>query len=378
MDLVAGRTYAAERRPLRHLDPVLLLAVIALVAIGLFAIYSATHRSLEAVGLDPGFYVKRQITFLALGAVVLMLVASFDYRFLKVYAGLFYAASIVLLVLVRTPIGTTVSGSQRWFEFMGFQLAPSEVAKVAVICMLAAFLSELRGDATLEDVFRATAIAALPGVLVFLQPDLGTSIVFVAILFGILVVTGARGRYLAILVLTALVLIFAGFQAGLVEDYQIARLTGFLDHGGDPQNRDYNRLQAEIAIGSGGITGLGYLNGTQTNLDFVPAQHTDFIFTVVGEEFGFVGSLALLVIYALVLWRAFRTAMIAKDAFGTYVAAGIGSMFALQIFINIGMNIGIMPITGIPLPFVSYGGSSLLINAACIGLLLNVHMRRLT
>jgi rod shape determining protein RodA len=378
MDLVAGRTYASERRPLRHLDPVLLLAVIALAVIGLFAIYSATHQSLTTVKLDPGYYVKRQITFLALGAIVLMLVASFDYRFLKVYAGLFYAASLVLLILVRTPIGSTVKGSQRWFEFMGFQLAPSEIAKVAVICMLAAFLSELRGEVTLEDVFRATAIAALPGVLVFLQPDLGTSIVFVAILFGILVVAGTRGRYLAILALTAVLLIGAGFQAGLVEDYQIARLTGFLDHGGDPQNRDYNRLQAEIAIGSGGITGRGYLNGTQTNLDFVPEQHTDFIFTVVGEEFGFVGSLALLGIYAVVLWRAFRTAMIAKDAFGTYLAAGIGSMFALQIFINIGMNIGIMPITGIPLPFVSYGGSSLLINAACIGLLLNVHMRRLT
>jgi rod shape determining protein RodA len=378
MDLVAGRTYASERRPLRHLDPVLLLAVIALAVIGLFAIYSATHQSLTTVKLDPGYYVKRQITFLALGAIVLMLVASFDYRFLKVYAGLFYAASLVLLILVRTPIGSTVKGSQRWFEFMGFQLAPSEIAKVAVICMLAAFLSELRGEVTLEDVFRATAIAALPGVLVFLQPDLGTSIVFVAILFGILVVAGTRGRYLAILALTAVLLIGAGFQAGLVEDYQIARLTGFLDHGGDPQNRDYNRLQAEIAIGSGGITGRGYLNGTQTNLDFVPEQHTDFIFTVVGEEFGFVGSLALLGIYAVVLWRAFRSAMIAKDAFGTYLAAGIGSMFALQIFINIGMNIGIMPITGIPLPFVSYGGSSLLINAACIGLLLNVHMRRLT
>ena len=378
MDLVAGRTYAAERRPLRHLDPVLLLAVIALAAIGLFAIYSATHHSLATVGLDSGYYVKRQITFLALGAVVLMLVASFDYRFLKVYAGIFYAASLVLLILVRTPLGSTVKGSQRWFEFMGFQLAPSEIAKVAVICMLAAFLSELRGEVTLEDVFRATAIAALPGVLVFLQPDLGTSIVFVAILFGILVVAGTRGRYLAILALTALVLIFAGFQVGLVKEYQIARLTGFLDHGGDPQNRDYNRLQAEIAIGSGGITGLGYLNGTQTNLDFVPEQHTDFIFTVVGEEFGFLGSLALLGIYSVVLWRAFRTAMIAKDPFGTYLAAGIGSMFALQIFINIGMNIGIMPITGIPLPFVSYGGSSLLINAACIGLLLNVHMRRLT
>ena len=376
MDLVAGRTYAAERRPLRHLDAVVLLCVIVLAVVGLFAIYSATHRSLEVVGEDPAFYVKRQITFLALAAVVLMLVASFDYRFLKVYAGLFYAASLILLILVRTPLGTTVKGSQRWFEFAGFQLAPSEIAKIAVICMLAAFLSELRGDLTLEDVFRATGLAALPGAIVFLQPDLGTSIVFVAILFGILVVAGTRGRYLAILALTALVLIFAGFQVGLVKEYQVARLTSFLDPEGDPQNRDYNRQQAEIAIGSGGFAGLGYLNGTQTNLDFVPEQHTDFIFTVVGEEFGFVGAISLLGLFGLVLWRAFRTAMIAKDPFGTYLAAGIGSMFALQIFVNIGMTIGIMPITGIPLPFVSYGGSSLLTNAAAVGLLLSVHMRR--
>jgi rod shape determining protein RodA len=244
--------------------------------------------------------------------------------------------------------------------------------------MIAAFLSEIRGELTLEDVFRASALAAVPGVLVFLQPDLGTSIVFAAILFGMLVVAGARARYLGILALTAIVLIFAGFQLGVVKEYQLARLTSFLDPQNDPDRTGYNRLQAEIAIGSGGFTGRGYLNGTQTNLDFVPEQHTDFIFTVVGEEFGFVGSMTLLGLYALLLWRAFRTAMIAKDPFGTYLAAGIASMFALQMFVNVGMTIGIMPITGIPLPFVSYGGSSLLINCAAIGLLLNVHMRLLT
>ena len=378
MDLVAGRAYTQERRPLRHVDVVLILAVAALSVIGLLAIYSATHASLESINADTGYYVKRQITFLALGAVILLGVASFDYRFLKVYAGVIYVASLILLVLVRTPLGTTVKGSQRWFSFFGFQLAPSEVAKIALICMLAAFLSEVRGDLRLEDVFRASGLAAIPGVLVFLQPDLGTSIVFVSILVGILVVAGTRARYLGVLALTALLLIFAGFQVGLVKEYQLQRLQAFLDSGNVDQNAKYNREQAEIAIGSGGLTGRGYGNGTQTNLDFVPEQHTDFIFTVVGEEFGFVGSMGLLALYALLLWRAFRTAMIAKDPFGTYLAAGIGSMFALQMFVNVGMTIGIMPITGIPLPFVSYGGSSLLINCAAIGLLENVHMRRLT
>jgi len=381
MDLVAGKTFAPERRPIRHVDPVLLLAVGGLVISGLFMVYSATHQSLDAIGADPGTYLKRQATFAALGMVVVMLAASFDYRFLKVYAGVIYTASIALLVLVRTPLGTTVKGSQRWFELFGFQLAPSELTKIALIAMLAAFLSEIRrsgNDLSLQDLYSATAIAAVPGLLVFLQPDLGTSIVLIAILVGVLVVAGARARHLGILALTAVVLIFGAFQLGLVKEYQVARLTSFLDPQNDPERTGYNRLQAEIAIGSGGLTGVGYLQGTQTNLDFVPEQHTDFIFTVVGEEFGFVGAMTLLLLFALLLWRAFRIALLSKDPFGTYIAAGVASMFAIQIFINVGMTLGIMPITGIPLPFVSYGGSSLLTNSIAVGLLLSVHMRRFT
>jgi rod shape determining protein RodA len=378
MDLVAGKSYPLERRPMRHVDLVLLVTVAALGVVGLFAIYSTTHQSLSAIDSDPGYYLKRQVAFFALGAIVLFAAASFDYRFLKIYAGLIYASSLVLLVLVRTPLGTSVRGSQRWFELFGFQLAPSEVAKIAVIAMLAAFLAEVRGDLALRDVFRATGLAVVPGVLVFFQPDLGTSIVFAAILVGVLVVAGARPRHLGVLALTAITLIFAGFQVGLIEDYQIVRLQAFLDAENAPEAARYNREQAEIAIGSGGLLGLGYLNGTQTNLDFVPEQHTDFIFTAVGEEFGFVGATALLGLYGLLVWRAFRIAMISKDAFGTYLAAGIASMLALQMFINVGMTLGIMPITGIPLPFVSYGGSSLLVNCAAIGLLMNVHMRRFT
>jgi rod shape determining protein RodA len=378
MDLVATKTYPSERRPIRHLDPVLLLAVFALAVVGLFMVYSATHQSLSAVGLDPGTFLKKQVTFVALGSVMVLLAASFDYRFLKVYAGLIYAASLVLLVLVRSPLGTSVKGSQRWFQLFGFQFAPSEIAKLALIVMLATFLSELRsGDLTLQEVYRATAIAAVPGVLVFLQPDLGTSIVLVTILVGVLVVAGARARYLGILALTAVVLIFGAFQMGLVRDYQVNRLTSFLDPQNDPLRSGYNRKQAEIAIGSGGLFGVGYLQGTQTNLDFVPEQHTDFIFTVVGEEFGFAGAFTLLVLFGVLIWRGFRIALLSKDPFGTYVAAGIGSYLAIQVFVNIGMTLGIMPITGIPLPFVSYGGSALLTNSAAVGLLLNIHMRRL-
>jgi rod shape determining protein RodA len=376
MDLAAGRMVASERRAIRHVDPVLIAAAIGLAVIGLLAIYSATHQSLAAVGLDPGRFVKRQLTFLAVALIVLMLAASFDYRLLKVYAGIVYVSSLVLLVLVRTPIGTSVKGAQRWFELFGFQLAPSEVAKLALIAMLAAFLSEVRGELKVQDVFRTAALAAVPALLVFLQPDLGSSIVFAAILVGVLVVAGARARYLGLLALTAVVLIVAGFQVGLVREYQIERLRAFLDPASVSEDALHNREQAEIAIGSGGLMGVGYLKGSQTNLDFVPEQHTDFVFTVVGEEFGFAGAVVLLSLYGLLLWRALRVAMLSRDPFGTYLAAGIASMLALQMFVNVGMNIGIMPITGIPLPFVSYGGSSLLLNFAAVGLLLNVHMRR--
>jgi rod shape determining protein RodA len=378
MDVVATKVYLSERRPLRHLDPILLLAVLALAIVGLAAIYSATHASLLAQRLDPGYYLKKQLAFAVLGVAVIVVAASFDYRFVKVYAGFLYLTSLALLVLVRTPLGATVRGSQRWFQLFGFQLAPSEIAKLALIAMLAAYLSELRSsELSLKEVYRATAIAAVPGLLVFLQPDLGTTIVMVAILVGMLVVAGARLRHLGVLALTAIVLIFGAFQLGLVKDYQIARLTAFLDPQNDPARTGYNRTQAEIAIGSGGLFGRGYLKGTQTNLDFVPEQHTDFIFTVVGEEFGFAGAVFILLLFALLIWRAIRIALLAKDPFGTYVAVGIASMFAIQVFVNVGMTLGIMPITGIPLPFVSYGGSSFLTNCVAVGLLLNIHMRRL-
>ena len=302
MDLVAGRTFPAERRPLRHLDPVLLLVAVALSVAGLFLVYSATHQSLRALGLDRLTFVKKQATALALGAAAVVVVASIDYRFAKVYAGLVYGAPVLLLVLVHTPLGASSAGAQRWFQLGGFQLTPSEFMKVGLIVMLAAMLSEVRSEEpSLQDVLRATAAAALPMLLVFLQPDVGTTIVLAAILVGMLVVAGARVRHLLALGLAALVLLFGAFQLGVVKEYQLERITAFLDPEDAPAAALYNREQAEIAVGSGGLTGRGYLHGTQTNLDFVPEQHTDFIFTVVGEEFGFVGSVGLLALFALLI-----------------------------------------------------------------------------
>jgi rod shape determining protein RodA len=269
------------------------------------------------------------------------------------------------------------AGAQRWFAFGGLQITPSEFVKVAIIVMLAAVLSELRSPVpTLRDVLRVCVIAAIPTALVFLQPDIGTTIVLVAILGGMLIVAGTRPRHLATIAVVALVGLALAFQLGFIKTYQINRLPGFLDPKADSATTNYNRQQAEIAIGAGGMFGRGYLAGTQTNLDFVPDQWTDFIFTVSGEEFGFVGSTILLGLFALLIWRAIRIAQLSKDPFGTYLATGIASMFAIQMFVNVGMVIGIMPITGIPLPFISYGGSQMLANFAAVGILLNVHMRR--
>jgi rod shape determining protein RodA len=371
-----GQAAAAERSTPHHVDATLALAALGLTAFGLLMVYSATNRSLNELGRDPGYYLKRQGVFVILGAIALVGATLLDYRLAKVYAPFLYVFTLILLLLVRSPLGSTSRGAQRWFQVAGFQLSPSLFTRLSLGMMLAAFLSELKGDPTLRQVVRAVVIAGVPMVLVFIQPDMGSTIVLAAITVAVLVVSGARAKYLAVLALVAVVGIFGAFQLHIVKDYQVQRLTSFLDPQADAQRAGYNKQQAEIAIGAGGLTGRGFLHGTQTNLDFVPAQHTDFIFTVVGEELGFVGGIVLLLLYALVLWRAFRIALLAKDPFGTYLAVAVGAMIAIQVFVNIGMTIGIMPITGIPLPLISYGGSGLIADMIGIGLLLNIHMRR--
>jgi rod shape determining protein RodA len=381
MDLVAGRVWADERRPIRHVDWVLIAITVALSAVGLLLLYSATNQTLRQDGLDPFARVNKQAITMAVGLGVTIALAAFDYRFFKVYAGFIYLASLLALVLVRIPgLGATDSTgtAQRWFQIGPLQLTPSEFSKLALIVMLAAVLSELRNEPTVSDLLKLLGLAAAPLVLVFIQPDIGTSIGIAAIVVGMLIVAGTRLRHLLVLTAIGAVLVALVFQSGAIKDYQYARLVAFLDPTGVSADARYNLDQSLIAVGSGGLTGRGYLQGSQTNLDYVPEQHTDFIFTVAGEEFGFVGAAALLALYALLLWRSIRIAWLSKDPFGTYVAAGIASMFAIQMFVNVGMVIGIMPITGIPLPFLSYGGTSVLICFAAVGVLESIHMRRLT
>jgi rod shape determining protein RodA len=382
MDLVAGRAFAQERRPIRHVDWFLIVIALALSVVGLLLLYSATSQTLRQGGFDPFDRVNKQAITMVLGAGAALAIASVDYRFWKIYAGFIYIASVIALLLVRVPgIGTTDSTgtAQRWFAVGPLQITPSEFTKLAIIVTLAAVLANIRTpEPTLRDLFKVLVLAAVPLVLVFLGPDIGTSIGIAAIVVGMLIVAGTKLRHLLILSVIGIVAIVLVFQTNAIEAFQRERLTAFLDRQAVSADARYNLDQSLIAVGSGGLLGKGYLHGVQTNLDYVPEQHTDFIFTVAGEEFGFVGALAVLALFALLLWRSIRIAWLAKDPFGTYVAAGIASMFAIQMFVNVGMVIGIMPITGIPLPFLSYGGTSILVSFAAIGMLESIHMRRFT
>jgi rod shape determining protein RodA len=367
---------AREGSAARHLDLVLIGGVLGLAGIGMAMIYSATNRSLALENEDPGLYLKRQALFLGLGLIGMVVAAAIHYRLFRIWAPFLYLGSVLLLVLVQSPLGTTVKGSQRWFQFGPFQLSPSLFTRLTLVLMLAAYLSGVKGDLTLRHVVRAVTLTLIPLGLVFIQPDIGTSIILAFTMVAMLVVAGAKVRHLVILGAVAAVAIFGAFQLNIIKDYQLQRLISFVDPQADSLATGYNRQQAEIAIGSGGLVGTGFLKGSQTTLDFVPEQHTDFIFTVVGEEFGFAGAMVMLGLFALILWRILRIASTARDPFGTLICVGVAAFIAVQLLVNVGMTIGVMPITGIPLPFISYGGSALIADLVAIGIVQNVYLRR--
>jgi rod shape determining protein RodA len=375
---VAGDRPMAWGAPWRHLDPTVALAACALTALGLAAIYSSTFASLRAQGLPEASIMRRQLLSLGLGLAAMVAATMFDYRRLEAWAGVVFGAVVVVLGLVLTPLGSATNGAQSWFELGAYQVQPSEYAKVAAIVILAAVFGSRREPPGLRRLAAGLSAMALVCVEILLQPDFGTFMVFVAILFGVLLVSGVPLRWLLVLALVGVVGVVGMFKLNVLREYQKERLTAFIDPGADDSGRGftYNSRQALIAIGSGGVSGKGYLRGTQTNLQYVPEQKTDFIFTVIGEELGFAGAMLLLALLGLLLWRGLRIAVMARDPFGALLAAGAVSMLAFQAFVNIGMTIGIMPITGIPLPFVSYGGSSLVASFLAVGLLENVHMRR--
>ena len=359
--------------PWRHVDLTLLGAVVAIAGLGLLMVYSATqNRS----GFAPTYFVQRQAIFTVLGIGLMVVMATRDYRVFRDFAPAIYVATLVALVLVLSPLGSDKRGSQAWFQVGTFQLQPSELAKVSVIVCLSAYVAAHRGELDGRRLLTVLALAALPMALIQGQPDLGTNLVFASILMAMLVVAGARPRHMAALVFAGILAVVLVFQLGVVKEYQRDRLGAFIEPDSETMRSAYSLRQSTIAIANGGIVGKGLFRGTQTKLAYVPEQHTDFIFTVVGEELGLVGSALLLVLFAIIVWRTWRAAALAKDLSGTLMCVGVLGMFVFQIFENVGMTMGIMPITGIPLPFMSYGGSATLASFAAIGLVLNVHMRR--
>ncbi len=370
--LVRGSTSKEilKRFPLRNIDKLLLFTALALGVIGVIMIFSATRADTPST-----YYLKRQLMFFILAILIMALGAGFDYHKIMPYSKIIYGVTVFALMIVL--FFPARGGAHRWISLGYFDPQPSEIAKLALIIMLATFIADRRMEIGSNKDFAMTlGIAGVPMFLIFLEPDLGMTISVFMIAVGMLLVGGARLRQMAALGAGTLAAVVVGLQLHLLKSYQVSRLLAFIKPDMDPLHSGYNLLQSKIAIGSGQLAGKGLFQGTQTNLKFIPEHHTDFIFSVIGEELGFIGAVALLALFAVLLWRAFRIALTARDAFGTMLAIGMVIMFFFQIVVNIGMAVGIMPITGIPLPFVSYGGSSLLVNFFCVGLLLNIGMRR--
>jgi rod shape determining protein RodA len=356
-----------------------MLAVLGLITLGSVLVWSATTHRDDLTAGDPTAYLKKQLVNVAIGLVLMVLVLATDHRWVRIMAPLVYVASVAGLVLVLTA-GTTINGSRSWIQLGGLSIQPSEFAKLAVVIGMALLMAERaegswRNKVGSTEVLGMLLIAGVPSLLILLQPDLGTMLVLAATVFGVLAVSGAPRRWLLLLAGTGITAAVAGVAGGVLKAYQVDRFLAFTNPDLDPRGAGYNVEQARIAVGNGGLFGQGLFDGSQTRAGFVPEQHTDFIFTVAGEELGLVGAAVLIGLLGLVIWRALAISALSTDVFGRVAAAGIACWFGFQAFQNIGMCLGIMPVTGVPLPFVSYGGSSMFAGMLAIGLLHNIHLR---
>jgi len=367
--LLGGARWRRFRRRLgRRLaghDPVLIGSAVALAALGVVMVGAATRRQ------GPAF-AGRQLIWVVAGIGVLAAAATVDLDGLRRRANVVYGAGLVGLALVLSPLGATTHGAQAWFSLGPLALQPAEVMKPALVLALAAHGARARGSLDRRRLLGALLLVALPVGMVLLQPDLGTAMVLVSLTVGVVAVAGARVRHLALLGLLGAVAVVGVLRAGVLAPYQVERLTGFLHQSADPRGASWNLEQAKIAIGSGGLAGEGLFSGSQTRLAYVPEQHTDFVFTVVGEELGLVGGATVLGLFGLLAWRIWRAAWLTTDPFGALCCAGVLAMLVFQVTENVGMTMGITPITGIPLPFLSYGGSSMVASFAAVGLAANV------
>ena len=375
------RRYRRERQSFFHgFDPVLTAVVGLLLFIGTLLVWAATRDWYIRNGLDGQYYLKRHIINIMIGLVLAYGVTVIDYRLLRAYTPFLWGAGVLGLVIVLIPgLGSEVNGAKAWIALPGgFQIQPAELAKISIIIGMSMILSERTHDSdgpSSADVLQSLAIAAIPVLLIILQPDMGTILIISAAVVTIIAVSGAPARWVTALLLLAVLGGFVAVKAGVVSEYQVNRLQTFVDPSADTQGAGYQLRQARITVGSGGLLGTGLFNGPQTNGRFVPEQQTDFIFTVAGEELGFLGSGAILILYLILLMRGFSIARRTSDPFGRLVCTGVIAWFAFQIFENIGMTLGLMPMTGVPLPFISYGGSSMFATLIGIGLLQNVHAR---
>jgi len=362
-------------------DPILTVAVGLLLFIGTLLVYAATRDWYAASGLDPEYYLKRHVINIVIGILLAWGTTVIDYRMLRAYTPVVWGLGVIGLTAVLIPgIGSEVNGAQAWIPLPGgFQIQPAELAKISIIVGMSMLLSEYRhenDEPTTRDVLQALLIAALPVGLILLQPDMGTVFIISISVVAMIGASGAPTRWVVGILLVALLGGFGATKLGVIKEYQVKRLQSFVDPNADSQGAGYQLRQARITVGSGGFLGTGLFDGPQTSGRFVPAQQTDFIFTVAGEQLGFLGSGFILLLYLTIFMRAFAIARRSTDAFGRLVCVGVLSWFAFQTFENIGMTLGLMPMTGVPLPFMSYGGSSMFANLIGFGLLQNVYARQ--
>jgi rod shape determining protein RodA len=366
-----------RERPLRP-DLILILSYVALSALGIVMVYTATAPALELAGADTASTMRRHAVFVAVGLVVFVVASLIDQRTLLALTPVAYIGSIVALALVLTPLGTEFNAARRWVDVGPLPFQPSEFAKIAVILALAALLGNgVAGKVRWDHIARAIVLVGIPAVLIFRQPDLGTMLVFGFVAVVMLFAAGTSWRQIAFLVIVATVGAIGIFQAGALRDFQIRRLTAFLDPTDDlAATALYNQIQSEIAIGSGGFLGKGIGQGTQTNLSFVPEQESDFIFTAVGEQLGFIGGAIVIALFGILIWRILVAAVNGRDRFGQLVAVGVASMLMFHVFVNIGMTMRLVPVTGLPLPFMSAGGTAFIAFSLALGMAHSVWMRR--
>ena len=351
--------------------------IAGLTALGLLMIFSASAPRLEAEGLSRSSQMIRQAIFVALGAVVFVVASTISDRNWRQLTPWVYGGTLLLLFAVLSPVGALRQGAQRWISLGLFDLQPSEVAKPAVILALAALLAPAQENRMRwMRILRAFGIVALPSALIFLQPDLGTMLVFGFVTLVMLFVAGTSLRQIGLLLLGALLALLLAIELDLLADYQLDRLTGFLNPQEQTLSINYNQNQSQIAIGSGGMFGQGLFQAPQTNLAFVPSQTTDFIFTAIGEQLGFVGGAIVIGAFAVLVWRTLMIAASARDRFGQLAAVGVGSMIAFHVFVNVGMTVGLLPVTGLPLPFLSFGGSFYLSTMMSLGIVHSIWIHR--